>query len=116
VFTVPSECDILAAMTSEEIQALLTEQARLSGENAALREQVAQLTGQLQMALARITELEQRKPEPPAFVKPNRSARAPKGPRKKRALEHNTSRKRAEPTRSVRHVWEARDLTGRSRW
>ena len=93
-------------MTSEEIQALLTEQARLSGENAALRGQVAQLTGQLQMALARIAELEQRKPEPPAFVKPNRPARAPKGPRKKRALEHNTSRKRAEPTRSVRHVLE----------
>ena len=93
-------------MTSEEIQALVTEQARLSSENAALREQVAQLTGQLQVALARIAELEQRKPEPPAFVKPNRPARAPKGPRKKRALEHNTSRKRAEPTRSVRHVLE----------
>lgn len=93
-------------MTSEEIQALLTEQARLSSENAALRDQVAQLRGQLQVALARIAELEQRKPEPPAFVKPNRPARAPKGPRKKRALEHNTSRKRAEPTRSVRHVLE----------
>ena len=57
-----------------------------------LRDQVAQLTGQLQLALARIAELEQRKPEPPAFVKPNRPAREPKGPRKKRALEHNTSR------------------------
>ena len=79
MFTVPSECDILAAMTSEEIQALLTEQARLSGENAALRDQVAQLTGQLQTALARIAELEQRKPEPPAFVKPNRPAKGAAG-------------------------------------
>jgi len=34
-------------MTSEEIQALLAERERLSVENAALRGQVAQLTGQL---------------------------------------------------------------------
>jgi len=93
-------------MISEEIQALLTEQERLCGENAALRGQVAQLTGQLQLALARIAELEQRKLEPPAFVKPNRPPREAKGPRKKRAAEHNTSRKRAEPTRSERHVLE----------
>jgi transposase len=91
-------------MTTEEIQALLAEQARLSGENAVLRGQVEQLTGQLQLALARIAELEQRQPEPPAFVKPNRPATEPKGPRKKRALAHNTSRKRAEPTRIERHV------------
>jgi transposase len=93
-------------MTSEEIQALLTEQARLSGENAALRGQVAQLTGQLQLALARLAVLEQRQPEPPAFVKPNRPTRESKGPRKKRAAEHNTSRKRAEPTRIEQHVLE----------
>ena len=93
-------------MTTEEIQALLAEQERLSGENAALRGQVAQLTGQLQLALARIAELEQRQPEPPAFVKPNRPATEPKRPRKKRALAHNTSRKRAEPTRIERHVLE----------
>jgi transposase len=93
-------------MTSEEIQALLTERERLSVENAALRGQVEQLTGQLQTALARIAELEQRKPEPPAFVKPNRPSREPSGPRKKRAAEHNASRKRAEPTRTERHVLE----------
>lgn len=91
-------------MTSEEIQALLTERERLSVENAALRGQVEQLTGQLQTALARIAELEQRKPEPPAFVKPNRPAKEPRGPRKKRAAAYNTSRKRAEPTRTERHV------------
>jgi transposase len=93
-------------MTLAKIQVLLTEQARLSDENAALRGQVAQLTGQLQMALARIAELEQRKPDPPAFVKPNRPAPEPQGPRKKRAAEHNTSRKRADPTRIERHVLE----------
>jgi transposase len=94
-------------MTSEEIQALFTEQERLSIENAALRGQVEQLTGQLQTALARIAELEARKPEPPAFVKPNRppSSEPPK-PRKKRAVEHNKSRKRAQPTRIERHVLE----------
>lgn len=94
-------------MTSEEIQALLTEQERLNGENAALRGQVAQLTEQLQTALARIAELEVRKPEPPTFVKPNRpvSSEPPK-PRKKRAREHNRSRKRAQPTRIERHVLE----------
>jgi len=93
-------------MTSEEIQALLTERERLSVENAALRGQVEQLTVQLQTALARIAELEQRKPEPPAFVKPNRPSKEPSGPRKKRAAEHNASRKRAEPTRTERHVLE----------
>jgi hypothetical protein len=93
-------------MTSEEIQALLTERERLSVENAALRGQVEELTGQLQTALVRIAELEQRKPEPPAFVKPNRPSREPSGPRKKRAAEHNASRKRAEPTRTERHVLE----------
>ena len=73
MFTVPSACDILAAVTYE-IQTLLAERERLTGENAALRDQVEQLTGQLQMALARLAKLEQREPEPPTFVKPNRPA------------------------------------------
>jgi hypothetical protein len=93
-------------MTFAKIPVLLTEQVRLSDENAALCGQVAQLMDQLQMALAGIAELEQRKPEPPAFVKPNRPSTEPKGPRKKRAPEHNTSRKRAQPTRIERHVLE----------
>lgn len=94
-------------MTSEEIQVLLTEQERLNGENAALRGQVEQLTGQLQKALVRIAELEARKPEPPVFVKPNRPQPSePQKPRKKRASEHNQSRKRAQPTRFERHVLE----------
>ena len=94
MFTVASECDILVAMTLAKIQVLLTEQVRLRDENAALRGQVAQLTGQLQTALARIAELEQRSSGPPPFVKPNRPAPERQGPRKKRAAEHNTSRKR----------------------
>jgi len=81
-------------MSAEGIQALLTEQERLNVENAALRGQVAQLA-----------ELEQRNAGPQAFVKPDRPKPGePKGPRKKRAAEHNTSRKRAEPTRIERHV------------
>jgi hypothetical protein len=57
-----------------EIQTLLAERERLSGENAALRDQVEQLMGQLQIASTRLAKLEQRKPEPPTFVKPNRPA------------------------------------------
>ena len=89
--------------------------------HTALQQQVGELTGQLQTALGRIAELEQRNAEPPAFVKPNRpQASESKGPRKKRAPEHNTSRKRATPTRIARHVLErcpdcAYRLSGESR-
>jgi transposase len=65
------------------------------------------MTKQLQVALEQIAELEQRKPEPPSFVKPSRpQPTEPKGPRKKRAAEHNTSRKRSQPTRTERHALE----------
>ena len=99
-------------MTLEEAEVLLSGQWLASYERAIaeivqLRGQVAQLTELLQKALARIAELEQRKPEPPSFVKPNRPPPAEsKGPRKKRAAEHNTSRKRATPTRIERHALE----------
>jgi transposase len=94
-------------MSPEEVQALVVENETLHAEVNGLRQQVAALTGQLQTALVRIGELEQRKAEPPSFVKPNRPQPAePKGPRKKRAAEHNTSRKRSEPTRIERHVLE----------
>jgi hypothetical protein len=63
------------------------------------------LTKQLQTALARIAELEQRPSEPPPFVKPNPLPPSePKTPGKKRASEHNTSRKRAGSTRIERYV------------
>lgn len=94
-------------MTQEEAEALRVENALLRAEVAALQEQVAALTEQLQLALVRIAELEQDKSEPPPYVKPNRPpAVEPKGPRKKRAAEHNRSRPRATPTRIERHVLE----------
>jgi transposase len=101
-------------MMYEEPWELLAENERLCAEivallqaNTALQGQAEQLWGQLQAALERIAELEQGKGEPPLFVKPNRPKLAvPKGPRKKRATEHNTSRKRAQPTRIERHVLE----------
>jgi transposase len=94
-------------MSPEEVKALLAENAALRAEVAGLRQQLAELTQQLQVAWVRIGELEQGKPERPAFVKPNRpTPTEPKAPRKKRAPEHNTSRKRSQPTRLVRHVLE----------
>jgi hypothetical protein len=96
---------MLAAMSPEEAQILLAENAALHAEVGVLRRRLTDVQGQLQTALARIAELEQGKREVPLFVKPNRPAPTePKGPRKKRAAEHNTSRKRAEPTRIERHV------------
>jgi hypothetical protein len=94
-------------MSPEEVAGLLAENAALHAEVAGLRQQLAEMRQQLQAALARIGELEQGTPEPPLFVKPNRpAATEPKGPRKKRAPEHNTSRKRSQPTRIERHVLE----------
>lgn len=94
-------------MSPEEVQALLAENAALRAEVAALRLALAELTQQLRAALVRIAELEQDKTEPPPFVKPNRpQPTEPKGPRKKRAAEHNTSRKRSQPTRIEQHVLE----------
>lgn len=101
-------------MTHEESLELLAENERLRAENGALRQantalqgQVEQLRGQLETALERIAGLEQGKGNPPLFVKPNRpKPSAPKGPRKKRAVAHNTSRKRMQPTRIERHALE----------
>ena len=94
-------------MSPEEVEALLAENAALRAEVAGFRPQLAELTQQLQAALGRIAELEQRNAEPPTFVKPNRPIPTePKAARKKRASEHNTSRKRMTPTRIERHVLE----------
>jgi hypothetical protein len=71
--------------------------ADLRAENAALRAQLA-------AALVRIAELEQRRGEPPAFVKPKRPTPTADSPRKKRAAEHNRARHREEPTRIVTHA------------
>ena len=92
-------------MSREEVEALLAENAALRAEVAGFRPQLAELTQQLQAALGRIAELEQRNAEPPTFVKRNRPIPTePKVARKKRASEHNTSRQRMTPTRVERHV------------
>ena len=83
---------------------------QLRAENAALRQLLAEVQGQLAAALARIAELEaqlNQRGGPPAFVKPNRQkATAKPQSRKKRAAEHNTSRKRMKATRIERHALE----------
>lgn len=78
-------------------------------EEAELRAENAELRRLLTAALARIAELEEQikkqRPDPPAFVKPNRPKRdKPAGPRTKRAAQHNTSRRRETPTRIERHA------------
>ena len=76
---------------------------QLRAENSELREQLA-------VALVRIAELEAQikaSKGPPAFVKPKQQKAAEeRQPRRKRAAEHNTSRKRSEPTRIERHALE----------
>jgi transposase len=93
-------------MTREQEQ----EFERLRSENAELRALLAEVQAQLKVALARIAELEaqlKQQDDPPTFVKPNRQkAEGVVKPRKKRAAEHNRSRKRATPTRIERHALE----------
>lgn len=86
---------------------LRDELAQLRTENAALTAQVAALEQQLAAALARIAELEQQRPDPPPFVKPNRpKPDAPKRPRKQRAAHHNRGRRCEAPTRTEAHALE----------
>ena len=91
-------------MTAEQ------EVALVRAENAELRALLTQVEVQLAAALERITDLEaqlSQRGDPPAFVKPNRQKATTVGqPRKKRAAEHNTSRKRMVATRSERHALE----------
>lgn len=78
---------------------------RLRRENTDLCGRVAELEQQLAAALAQIAELEQQRPDPPAFVKPNRPPSAePKQPRKKRAPQHNRGRRCEPPTRIQAHA------------
>jgi transposase len=95
-------------MTPEEtIAALREENDRLQARVAALRAENEQLREELEAVLEQVAELEQRKRGRAVTVKPNRAQReGPKRPRKARAAEHNTSRKRMEPTRVERHALE----------
>ena len=92
-------------MTTEQEQ----EFERLRAENAELRRLLAEVQPQLAIALERIVELEaqiNQRRDPPAFVKPQRQKAPSGGPRKKRAAEHNTARKRMRATRVERHALE----------
>ena len=88
------------------------ELTRLRAENQALRAQLdqvlaqlAQVSDQLATAQTRIAELEQQRPAPPPFVKPNKPAPSePKRKRKKRAAHHNHGRQRETPTQTVPHA------------
>jgi transposase len=86
------------------------EAEQLRAENAALRQLLAEMQVQLAAAMERIAELEaqlSQRSGPPTFVKPNRQQPTREGqPRKKRAAEHNTSRKRMTATRVERHALE----------
>ena len=82
---------------------------RLRAENAALRQELAAAQVQLTAAVARIVELEaqlKQRGDPPTFVKPQRPKQetGEPQPRKQRAAEHNTSRRRSKPTRIERHA------------
>jgi transposase len=83
---------------------------QLRAENAELRRLGAEVQQQLAAALERIIELEgqlNQRGDPPAFVKPSRrKATGEPQPRKKRAKEYNTSRKRMVATRIERHALE----------
>jgi transposase len=82
----------------------------LEQEVERLRAETTELRQQLALALARIAELEaqlNQRDGRPAFVKANRQkAEGEPQPRKKRVGSHNTSRKRAKPTRIERHALE----------
>jgi len=83
------------------VNELRREVNELRAENTTLREQLEQVGREL------ATALEQRRGGTRRYGKAHRTkATEEKGPRKKRAQEQNTSRKRGEPTRIERHVLE----------
>ena len=90
-------------MIVNDVAALQAENLALRQELATLREQNATLHAQLTAALARIAELENKPPDPPAFVKPN-SPKAERLPRKKRDPQHNHARRLDLPTRTEQHA------------
>jgi transposase len=95
-------------MTLEEtIAALREEKDQLQARVAALEVENEQLREELEAVLGRVGELERGKRGRAVNAKPNRAPRGgPRKPRKRRAAEHNTSRKRMEPTRVERHTLE----------
>jgi len=90
------------------------ELAALRAENAELRQQVQDLTEALQELETALKDTQQRpegqnktKKDPPSWAKPNKpKGEGEKKPRQKRGAEHNSARRRMEPTRVVRHELE----------
>ena len=89
----------------DEVERLRTENAALHADNHELCAQVGHLQEQLAAALARISELEQQRRDPPPFVKPNTASRTGSKPaRKKRDPRHNQARRRQPPSRTIDHA------------
>jgi len=80
-----------------------SELVQLRVEQQLLLERIARLEAALAAAQVRIAELEQRPPDPPAFVKANPPRRAPT-PRRTRAPSHNRGRRFEAPTQVVQHA------------
>ncbi len=88
-------------MTLEE------EVVALRADNAAPREQLAVLEGQVAGLQQRIEELQQKGKGTPRFVKANRpKVMGAKAPRRKREAEHNRGRGQDKPTKVVVHELE----------
>ena len=92
-------------MVAHEVAALQAENQALRQEVATLREQNTALQAQLDAALARIAELENRPKDPPALGKPNTPKRE-RTARRKRKPEHNRARRLDTPTRIEQHALE----------
>ena len=94
----------------DEVVSLRDQVVHLREEVDHVQTENVELRRQLTVLLARLAELEQQgqapTPKPaPSFAKPNRPKREdPAAKRKKRAPQHNTSRRREKPTRFERHA------------
>jgi len=89
--------------TADELAALRAENQALRQQLSAMLEQLQATQAQLAAAQARIAELEQRPPDPPAFVRASTPQRPPKT-RRKRDPKHNHARRLEAPTRIEQHA------------
>jgi transposase len=99
--------ETIASLEAQLKQALerLDEVSEVEAQLKQALERLEEVTEQLQVAHARIEELEQLKTPPPAFVKAKKKKppEEQKKARKKRDARHNRARRRSEPTQVVEH-------------